>query len=71
MEWFFHHYLLIKTYVMKGSRFEESKQSKQGHVNVPKPDIRDEMDSRKDREPGFRGNDNKPARKPKKVSKKK
>ena len=56
---------------MKGARFEESRQSKQGHVNLPKPDIRDDMDSRKEREAGFKGNDNKPARKPKKVSKKK
>jgi len=50
---------------MKNSRKEESKQSKQGHVNVPKPDIRDNMDSRKEKEDGFKGNDNKPSRKPK------
>jgi hypothetical protein len=51
---------------MKNSRKEESKQSKQGHVNVPRPDIRDEMDSRKEKEPGYRGNDNRPDKKPKK-----
>jgi hypothetical protein len=51
---------------MKGSRNQESKQSKQGHVNVPKPDIRDDMDSRKEKEVGFRENDNKPEKKPKK-----
>lgn len=37
---------------------------------MPRPDIRDEMDSRKEREAGFRGNDNKPARKPKQNKKK-
>jgi hypothetical protein len=52
--------------LMKGSRFAESRQSKQGHVNTPRPDIRDEMDSRKDKEPGFEENDNRPARKRKK-----
>ncbi|MCW3123911.1 MAG: hypothetical protein JWQ38_3403 [Flavipsychrobacter sp.] len=50
---------------MKNSRKEESRQSKQGHVNTPRPDIRDDMDSRKEKEAGFKENDNKPARKPK------
>jgi hypothetical protein len=50
---------------MKGSRKEESKQSKQGHTNMPRPDIRDEMDSRKDKESGYRGNDNRPDKKKK------
>jgi hypothetical protein len=51
---------------MKNSRNEESRQSKQGRVNTPRPDIRDEMDSRKEKEAGFRGNDNRPAKKNKK-----
>ena len=50
---------------MKNLRKEESKQSKQGHVNTPKPDIRDNMDSRKEKEDGFKENNNKPSRKPK------
>jgi len=41
---------------MKGARNENNKQSKQGHVNVPKPDIRDDMDSRKEKEAGYQGN---------------
>jgi hypothetical protein len=55
-----------KSYVMKGSRNENNKQSKQSHVNMPKPEIRDNMDSRKEKEAGFAGNDNKPAKKDKK-----
>jgi len=50
---------------MKGARNEVSKQSKQGHTNVPRPDIRDEMDSRKDKEAGFKENDNRPDKKKK------
>jgi hypothetical protein len=55
---------------MKGARKQESKQSKQSHVNMGKPEIRDEIDSRKDKEAGFRGNDNKPTRKVKQAPKK-
>ena len=51
---------------MKGARNENSRQSKQGHVNTPRPDIRDDMDSRKDKESGYRENDNKPDKKKKK-----
>ena len=58
--------LLNKAIFMKGSRKEETKQSKQGHVNVPRPDIRDEMDSRKEKEQGYRENDNRPDKKKKK-----
>jgi hypothetical protein len=54
---------------MKSSRNQENRQSKQGHVNLPKPDIRDDMDSRKEKEAGFRENDNRPIRKPKKSDK--
>ena len=31
---------------MKGARNENDKQSKQGHVNRPRPEIRDNLDSR-------------------------
>ena len=51
---------------MKTSRKQETRQNKQGHVNVPRPDIRDDMDSRKEKEDGFRENDNRPAKKIKK-----
>jgi hypothetical protein len=51
---------------MKGARNENNKQSKQGHVNVPRPDIRDEMDSRKEKEKNAPVNANKPAKKEKK-----
>ncbi len=56
-------YFYKKIKAMKNSRKEESRQSKQGHVNTPRPDIRDEMDSRKEKEPGFRENDNRPDKK--------
>lgn len=39
-----------QTYYMKTSRKSESAQNKQGKVNIPKPDIRDDMDSRKSKE---------------------
>ena len=58
-------YPCCKPDIMKNSRKEESHQSKQGHVNTPRPDIRDDMDSRKEKEAGFKENDNKPAKKPK------
>ena len=35
---------------MKGSRKQESHQSKQGHTNKPVPEIRDDMDSRHNKE---------------------
>lgn len=35
---------------MKTSRNENNKQSKQGHVNNPRPDVRDTLDSRKEKE---------------------
>ncbi|MBS1773524.1 MAG: hypothetical protein JST82_11750 [Bacteroidetes bacterium] len=57
---------------MKNSRKSESHQNKQGHVNIPKPDIRDDMDSRKGKEdntntsnPKKPVNANKPQKKPK------
>ena len=35
---------------MKNSRHQESKQSKQGMTNKPRPEIRDDMDSRHNKE---------------------
>lgn len=35
---------------MKGSRSQNNKQSKQGHSNKPGPEIRDDMDSRHNKE---------------------
>ncbi|MBS1584087.1 MAG: hypothetical protein JSS82_00865 [Bacteroidetes bacterium] len=38
---------------MKGARNENNMQSKQNKVNLPKPEIRDNLDSRKEKEAGF------------------
>ena len=55
---------------MKSARNENNKQNKQGHVNIPKPDIRDDVDSREAKEDNYRGNANKPEKKePRKKSK--
>jgi hypothetical protein len=40
---------------MKTSRNTTGKQSKRGNSKKPRPDIRDDMDSRKNREAGFKG----------------
>lgn len=44
---------------MKNSGNTTSKQSKQGNSNKPRPDIRDDMDSRKQKEKGFKGDKSK------------
>lgn len=44
---------------MKGSRSTTNMQSKQGHSKKPRPEIRDDIDSRKNKEIGFRGNKSK------------
>lgn len=49
---------------MKTSRKQESGQNKQGHINTPRPDIRDDMDSRKDKELAYKEYNNKKGRKP-------
>ena len=49
---------------MKGSGNSESRQSKQGHVNTPRPEIRDDLDSRKEKEVNYKDNNNKSGRKP-------
>lgn len=58
---------------MQNSRKSESGQNKQGKVNTPRPDIRDNMDSRKEKEanpnkgnPKAPVNANKPVKKAKK-----
>jgi hypothetical protein len=43
---------------MKSSRNETSKQSKQGMSKKPKPEIRDDLDSRKQKEKGYKGDKN-------------
>jgi hypothetical protein len=42
---------------MKGSRNQNNMQSKQGHNNIPKPEIRDNLDSREGEEQIFKGDD--------------
>ena len=44
---------------MKSSRNSDNKQSKQGFTNKPKPDIRDDMDSRENKEVNFKDNQKK------------
>ena len=58
---------------MKGARSEKNKQNKQGYVNRAKPDIRDDMDARKDKElnPNKAGNEFEPVNANKPVKKKK
>jgi hypothetical protein len=40
---------------MKGSRSTTNLQSKQGHSKKPRPEIRDDMDSRKHKDAGYKG----------------
>lgn len=42
---------------MKTSRSQNNKQSKQGMVHTPKPEIRDDLDSRKNEEQDDKGED--------------
>jgi hypothetical protein len=42
---------------MKNSRNQTSKQNKQGPSRVPKPEIRDNLDSRKNEEQDIKGSD--------------
>jgi hypothetical protein len=52
---------------MKSSRSTTNKQSKQGMSKKPRPEIRDDMDSRKQKESGYKGPaSKKPAKKKKK-----
>jgi len=49
---------------MKTTRSLNTRQSKQGHNTIPKPEIRDNLDSRKNEEQDFKGNDVTHNRKP-------
>jgi hypothetical protein len=52
---------------MKSSRKSETPgKSLRGHNNVSRPDIRDDIDSRKEKEAGYQGVDYRPDKKPKK-----
>ena len=42
---------------MKSSRSTTNKQSKQGPSHIPKPEIRDDLDSRKNKEQESKGSD--------------
>ena len=42
---------------MKNSRNQSNKQSKQGTSRIPKPEIRDNLDSRKNEEQDIKGTD--------------
>jgi hypothetical protein len=42
---------------MKTTRSSHTKQSKQGHNTIPKPEIRDNLDSRKNEEQDDKGDD--------------
>jgi hypothetical protein len=42
---------------MKGSRSQNNQQSKQGMSHKPRPEIRDNLDSRKNEEQDFKGSD--------------
>lgn len=49
---------------MKTSRSTTNKQSKQGPSKKPRPEIRDDMDSRQSKERGYKlGQEKKPAKK--------
>ena len=50
---------------MKTTRNTTNKQSKQGNSNKPRPEIRDDMDSRERKEEGFKGPAKKAAKKKK------
>lgn len=53
---------------MKLSRSTNNKQSKQGHSKKPRPEIRDDIDSRKKKESGYRGDKSKKGDRKKKTS---
>lgn len=47
----------LKQVIMKGSRSTNNQQSKQGMSHKPRPDVRDNLDSRKREEQDFKGDD--------------
>lgn len=44
---------------MKSARSTNTKQNKQGHSKKPRPEIRDDIDSRKQKELGYKGDKSK------------
>lgn len=52
------------TTIMKGSRNQNNLQSKQNISNVPKPDVRDNLDSRERKEHTYKERTNKEGKKP-------
>jgi hypothetical protein len=44
---------------MKTTRTNDNKQSKQGISKKPRPEVRDDLDSRKKKEAGYRGDKSK------------
>jgi hypothetical protein len=44
---------------MKPSRSTNNKQNKQSMSHKPRPEIRDDLDSRKEKEPNYKGNKSK------------
>lgn len=54
----------VKAKKMKGSRGRETAQSKQGPVNTPRPEIRDDLDSRERKDAGYKEKTSKAGRKP-------
>ena len=53
---------------MKNSRSTNNKQSKQGNSHKPRPEIRDDIDSRKDKEIGYKGDKSKKGDRKKKTA---
>jgi hypothetical protein len=49
--------------IMKGSRNSANKQSKQGVVNTPRPEIRDDLDSRERKDVSYKDHNNKRGKK--------
>lgn len=61
--------ITIKQPSMKLSRSTNNRQNKQGMSKKPRPEIRDDMDSRKNKEHGYRGDLSKKGDRRKKESK--
>jgi hypothetical protein len=49
---------------MKDARNSDNRQSKQGHSNTPRPEIRDNLDSRERKDVNYKDRNNKQGRKP-------
>ena len=55
---------------MKQTEDQNRQQSKRAQGNMPKPENRDNLDSRKEKEDGYKDNNNKQCRKPNTKNKK-